>query len=169
MPVLAFGLNFLFLNWCRSPSINVREDQLATHALVLARGHHGAVLVALDHRLVTRCTTSVAFVDFCHRPGKSDSSGMEHGSASLHFNALRSESAYHRMVPCQSTEPVCCSGDNSGACRSNPHAYWAGIACLKTMQIVFLYFFLFLLAKIWFSAATFSSALSSTASHLEGA
>jgi hypothetical protein len=49
----------------------------------------------------------VAFVDFCHRPGKIVFCGMKHGSASLHFNTLRSESAYHRMVPCQSTEAVC--------------------------------------------------------------
>jgi len=166
LPVLTFGLNFLFLNWRSSPLVNVREDQPTAHALVFAGGHHGAVLIALDHRLVARRTTSVAFVDFGHHPGKIVFCVMEHGSASLHFNTVRSESAYHRMLPCQSTEPVCCSGDNSGACMSNPHAYWAGIACLKTMQIVFLYFFLFLLAKIWFSAATFSSALSLAASRL---
>ena len=51
------------------PRINVREDQLAAHALVFAGGHHGAVLIALDHRLVTGRATSVAFVGCCHRPG----------------------------------------------------------------------------------------------------
>jgi hypothetical protein len=160
LTVLTFGLNFHFLNWHCSPLVNVREDQSTAHALVLARGHHVAALVAFDHRLVTRCTTSVAFVDFGHRPGKIVFCGMKHGSASLLFNILRSESRYHKIVAGQSTEAVCCSGDNSGACRSNPHAYWAGIACLKSMQIVFLYLFLFLLAKLLFSAATSSSVLS---------
>jgi hypothetical protein len=92
LPVLAFGLNFLFLNWRSSPLVNVREDQFTAHALMLARGHHGAALIALDDRLVTRCTTSVAFVDFGHRPGKYVFCGMEHGSAWLLFNTLRSES-----------------------------------------------------------------------------
>ena len=87
--VLGVGLNFLFLNWRSSPLVNVREDHLAAHALVLTRGHHGAALIALDHRFVTRCTTSVAFVDFGHRPGKYDFCGFENGSGSLHFNALR--------------------------------------------------------------------------------
>jgi hypothetical protein len=160
LPILAFGLNFLFLGRRGSPRINVCEDHLAAHALVLARGHHGAALIALDYRLVTCCTTSLAFVDFGHRPGKIVFCGMKHGSASLLFNTLRSESCYHKIVAGQSTEAVCCSGDNSGACRSNPHAYWAGIACLKSMQIVFLYLFLFLLAKLLFSAATSSSILS---------
>ena len=105
--VLGVGLNFLFLNWRSSPLVNVREDHLAAHALVLTRGHHGAALIALDHRFVTRCTTSVAFVDFGHRPGKYVFCGLEHESGSLHFNALRSECAYHRLPWGQSTEPVC--------------------------------------------------------------
>ena len=56
--------------FCRRipPRINIREDQLATHALVLARGLHGAAVIALNHWLVTGCATSVAFVDCCHRP-----------------------------------------------------------------------------------------------------
>jgi hypothetical protein len=36
LPVLAFGLNFLFLGRRGSPRIYVREDQLAAHTLVLA-------------------------------------------------------------------------------------------------------------------------------------
>jgi elongation factor P hydroxylase len=70
LPVLTFGLIFLFLNWHCSPLVNVREDQSTAHALMFARGHHGAALIALDHRLVTRRTTSVTFVDFGIRPEK---------------------------------------------------------------------------------------------------
>jgi hypothetical protein len=66
----------------------------------------------LAHRLISTIrhagrATSVAFVDFCHRPGKLVFCEMEHVSAWLHFNTLQSESTYHRMVLSQSTEPVC--------------------------------------------------------------
>ena len=46
-----------------------------------------------------------------------------------------------------STEPVRLSGDNLGTGASNPHAYWACVACLKSTQVDLLYFFLFFGAR----------------------
>jgi hypothetical protein len=57
----------VFWRWSDAPLVNFREDQFATHALVFSRRLHGAALVALDHRLVTGCATSVAFVNLDHR------------------------------------------------------------------------------------------------------
>ena len=128
-------LSASYSNRSNPPLVNLREDELAAHALAFARRIHRAVHIALDHRLVTGRTTSVAFVDLGHR--------WCLVSVLLHvrpagristFCGLAGPTTGSDQAP--STEAVCLVVDNFGDSVSNPHAYWLCQDCLKRMQIV---------------------------------
>jgi hypothetical protein len=90
-PIQALALFAYFYSRAHSPLVNFSEDQFATHALAFTRGVHGAFLIALYHRFVTCCATSVAFVCFYHRPGKYAFNWLIRVFFKLRFNSANSK------------------------------------------------------------------------------
>jgi hypothetical protein len=89
--ILDVGLDTFAHCRAHSPFVNFREDQFAANALAFTRLIHGSVPIALDHRFVTRCATSVAFVCLFHRPGKYIFSWLIGVFVKLHFNFANSK------------------------------------------------------------------------------